>query len=273
LRRALFVLAVLVGSPPAAIAQTNLSVDVHVSRVSMRADTVRVEYRVRNAADSREDLWKFTAEAPSRVIRIERPRPNKNWDASTTYKTLSVASWASLETHVSPGATTPPLVFEAVGLPGPVTYWAMGWFPVPQYESETEPPPPMSPREVIAASNIEGRTVGIDSLPADRSPRALLRRLQGLLDTACGELAWIRSAALCSRLGTKLEQAQQSVARGRTTSTLAQLDDFLKELASHYNRSAIRPVSDAAFWLLKVNGEYVLGRVRSQRCGSGSCPP
>jgi hypothetical protein len=238
----------------------------------MRADTVRVEYRVRNATDSREDLWEFTVEAPSRVIRIEHPRPSENWDAATTYKTISVASWASLGTHVSPGATTPPLVFEAVGLPGPVTYWAMGWFPVPEYEPEEFSPPPMSPREAIAESSIEGRTVGVDSLPADRSPRALLRRLQGLLDTTCGELAWIRSTALCSRLGTKLEQALQSLARGRTTRTHAQLDEFLRELASHYNPSAIGPVSDVAFWLLKVNAEYVLGRIRSQRCGSGSCP-
>jgi hypothetical protein len=239
----------------------------------MRADTVRVEYRVRNAADSREDLFHFTVEAPSRVIRIEHPKPEENWDTSTTYKTLSVASWGSLGSDVPPGATTPPLVFEAVGLPGPVTYWAMGWFPVPQYDPENEepPPPPMSPREAIAASSIEGRTVGVDSLPADRSPGALLRRLQRLLDTTCGDLAWIRSTALCSRLGTKLEQAQEAVGRGRDAGTRAQLLDFLQELASHYDPSAVGPVSDAAFWLLKVNAEYALGRVRLQRCGLESC--
>jgi hypothetical protein len=242
-------------------AQTYLSVDVQVSRVSMRADTARVEYRVRNAAESREDLWEFTVEAPSRVIRIEHPRPVENWDAATTYKTLSVASWASLETHVLPGATTPPLVFEAVGLPGPVTYWAMGWFPVPQYEPEYEPPPPMSPREAISKDAIEGRTVGIDSFPGDRSPRALLQRLQGLLDTTCGELSWIRSATLCSRLGTRLQQASESLARGETTRSRARLDDFLKELTSHYNASARRVLSDAAFWLLKVNVKYVRERV------------
>jgi hypothetical protein len=245
--------------PPVLLAQTNLSVDVHVSRVSMRADTVRVEYRVRNAADSREDLWEFTVEAPSRVIHIERPRPDTNWDASTTYKTLSVASWASLGTHVSPGAMTPPLVFEAVGLPGLVTYWAMGWFPVPEYDAEQILPPPMSPREAIARSNIEGRTVGIDSFPADRTPQALVGRLQSLLDTSCGELGWIQSAPLCNLLRTKLEQARQSVARRKTSSARAQLQDFLKELTSRRDESAVRPMPDASLWLLKVNAEYVLG--------------
>jgi hypothetical protein len=86
------------------------------------------------------------------------------------------------------------------------------------------------------------------------------------LDTTCGELTWIRSAALCSRLGTKLEQAQQSLARGRNTSTHAQLEDFLQELASHHNPSSALPLSDAAFWLLKVNAEFVLGLIqRSSR--------
>jgi hypothetical protein len=253
-------LLVCLNIPAVLPAQTNLSVDVHVSRVSVRADTIRVEYRVRNAADSREDLWEFTVEAPSGVIRIDHPRPHANWDASTTYKTLSVASWASLRTHVSPGAMTPPLVFEALGLPGLVRYWAMGWFPVPEYDPEEVLPPPMSPREAIAESNIEGRTVGIDSFPADRTPRALLGRLHGLLDTTCGELGWIQSAPLCHRLRTKLEQADQSVVRSKTNSARAQLHDFLKELASHGDESGVRPITDAAFWLLKVNAEYVLGQ-------------
>jgi hypothetical protein len=226
----------------------------------MRADTMRVEYRVRNAANSREDLWIFTVEAPSDVIRIDYPTPHENWDASTTYNTLSVASWASLETHVSPGAMTPPLVFEAVGLPGLVTYWAMGWFPVPEYDPDEVVRPPMSPREAIAESNIEGRTVGIDSFPANRTPRALLGRLHGLLDITCGELAWIQCAPLCHRLRTKLEQAHESVARRKNKSARAQLQDFLKELASHRDKSGVRPMTDAAFWLLKVNAEYVLGQ-------------
>src|SRR5688500_8594819 len=177
---------------------TNLAVEVGFRRIAMRADTVRIEYLVRNAEESREELFEFTVEAPSRVVGIDLPGPRQEWDAATTYKTLSVASWGMLGEQLRPAATTPPLAFEAVGLPGIVTYWAGGWFPVEPLEAEYEPPPPMSPRDAIAANAVQGRTIGVDPLPADRRPAALLERLGGLLDDTCGDLGWITSASVCS---------------------------------------------------------------------------
>jgi hypothetical protein len=50
------------------------------------------------------------------------------------------------------------------------------------------------------------------------------------------------------------------VVRRKTNSARAQLHDFLKQLASHRDESGVRPMTDAAFWLLKVNAEYVLGQ-------------
>lgn len=251
MKRTCFTLGSLACLSSAVLAQgapgTNLAVEVGFRRIAMRADTVRIEYLVRNAEESREELFEFTVEAPSKVVRIDLPVPEENWDTSTVYKTLSVASWGLLGEQLHAGTTTPQLAFEAVGLPGLVTYWAGGWFPVEPLETEYEPPPPMSPREAIAATAVQGRTIGVDPLPADRRPAALLERLVGLLDDTCGDLGWITSASVCSSLMEKLR-------RGR-------MESFLAELAAEHQAGGTLPVKDAAFWLLKVNAEYLRNRI------------
>jgi FIMAH domain-containing protein len=272
--RALLVAAllVIVGSPAlgqgftsVVLAQgapgTNLAVEVGFRRIVMRADTVRIEYLVRNAEESREELFEFTVEAPSKVVRIDLPVPEENWDTSTVYKTLSVASWGLLGEQLHAGATTPRLAFEAVGLPGLVTYWAGGWFPVEPLETEYEPPPPMSPREAIAATAVQGRTIGVDPLPADRRPAALLERLGGLLDDTCGDLGWITSPSVCSSLKEKLQQAGRSLGKGDNTGARGRMESFLAELAAQHNAGETLPVKDAAFWLLTVNAEYLRDRI------------
>jgi hypothetical protein len=253
----------LAALPLAGVAQgppgTNLTIEVGLRRIVMRADTVRIEYLVRNAQDSKEKLFDFTVEAPSKVSRIELPHPEENWDTGTVSKTLSVASWALLDKQLPAGATTPPLAFEALGLPGIVTYWALGWFPVGRLEDdvEQEPPPPMSPREALASGTVEGRTVGVDPVPPDRSPEALLYRLTGLLDESCGALSWITSASVCRSLKEKLQHARQAVINGDKTGAGVSLGRFLTELTAQHGARATRPVNDAAFWLLRVNAEYL----------------
>ena len=71
--------------------------------------------------------------------------------------------------------------------------------------------------------------------------------IQSDLDRACGDLGWISSAAVCGRLRKSLEQATLRV--------------FLAELAGQHSPAGNSPVNDAAFWLLKVNAEFVLGLI------------
>jgi hypothetical protein len=266
MKRTSFTLGSLACLTSAAFAQgapgTNLAVEVGFRRIAMRADTVRVEYLVRNAEESREELFEFTVEAPSKVVRIELPASKENWDTSTVYKTLSVASWGLLGEQLHAGATTPRLAFEAVGLPGVVTYWAGGWFPVEPLEAEYEPPPPMSPRDAIAVTAVQGRTIGVDPLPADRRPAALLERLGGLLDDTCGDLGWITSASVCRSLKENLQQGSRSLGKGDKTGARGRMEGFLAELVAQHNVGGILPVKDAAFWLLKVNAEYLRDRIR-----------
>ena len=238
---------------------TNLRVDVRVTRFEMRGDTGRVEYVVRNRPESAEELFRFRVEAPSAVLRITRPDPAERWVTSTVSKGLSMAGWGLLGTHLGPGAESPPLSFAAIGLPAIVTYYASGWFPVPPYRP-VQPGPSPAPRDAILANSVPGQTVGIEPFPEDRSPGNLLARLTGLRRQSCA-LGWITSDGVCHSLEVKLDAATASLSRSDAPSAQGQLGAFLGELEAQHGSQPGKHVTDNAYWLLKVNAEFLLGRL------------
>jgi hypothetical protein len=68
--------------------------------------------------------------------------------------------------------------------------------------------------------------------------------LRADLDQVCGALGWITDGAVCGTLHTKL------------ASTTPDWRGFLDTLDAEHG--AGKPVNDNAYWLLKVNGEYLL---------------
>jgi hypothetical protein len=241
---------------------TNLSVQVRVSRIIVRGDTTAIEYVVTNSATSQEELFGFTVEAPAPVTRIHRPEPQEEWDTGTMAKGLSVASWATLETHLARGAESPPLTSEAIGLPTIVTYWADGWFPVPKYEPIVLPDTPPSAREALGANAVTGKTVGVEPFPSELNPASLLLRIRSLTDRACGELIWITNSGICSALAAKLQQASQTLMQGDNAGARARLGTFLTELTAQHGPGL--PVNDSAYWLLKSNIEFIRSRIPSR---------
>ena len=92
-----------------------------------------------------------------------------------------VAEWVG--GIIPPGSSTPELHFDAVGLPGIVTYWAGGIFVFPSRDEENNNSPEPDP---LATEMINGQTVGVDSWPADRTAKALIARLRRLTQRTCG---------------------------------------------------------------------------------------
>jgi len=241
--------------------QQSISVSVLVSSLEMRGDTTRVTYLVTNSPNSQEALFRFRVDAPSPPVHIFMPEPSSVWTTTTMTKGIPVAGWTALEaTVVPPGASSPPLVFEAVGLPTVVTSWVVGLSSVPLYQALPETsvvrPPP---RDAIAAGSVAGKVVGVDSFPADLTPANLLARLRGLTDQACDSVAWISSTTVCSSLRGKLDLASQAVAQGDTATARNELTNFVASLDAQHGTGL--PVNDNAYWLLKVNAEFILGRL------------
>jgi len=254
---------VLTAAPAAALGQgrpgTSLTVDVHVTRVTLSGGTGRVEYALSNQRESQEELYTFTVDAPAPVLRISAPTSD-DWATATSYRGRSVADWAALTRQLPPGATAAPFAFEGAGLPGIVTTWVRGYYPPPALTTEN-PGAPRRPSDPLAENSIRGRTVGLEPFPVDQTPAGLLGRLGGLVSAACGDLAWITSAEICHSLQVKLDQARRSLEQGRQDTAKNQLGAFLNELTAQHGPEPGKYVTDNAYWLLKVNAEFLLSQL------------
>ena len=230
---------------------TNVVIDVMVTEVAILGNRVRVEYVLENSVESTEQLFQFSVDAPSPVLSIPRPQPEQDWRARTSYRTRSVARWTVLGEQMAPGDSSPALVFEAVGLPGIVTYRVRGYVPPPPLTDTT---PVVAPSDPLYENSVLGKTVGIEPFPADLSPVNLVRRLQELTAETCGELGWIDNPGVCNSLRVKLENGERSLLQGRTNAARGQLEALLNELEAQRGQH----VNDSAYWLLRSNGEVVL---------------
>lgn len=57
----------------------------------------------------------------------------------------------------------------------------------------------------------------------------------------------------------KLGRARQAVAKGDAGSARRELTSLVAQLDNQHGRN--QPVGDNAYWLLKVNAEFILGRL------------
>ena len=233
---------------------TNLSVDVRVSSVTLAGDTARVEYLLSNRATSVEKLVFFTVNAPAPPVSVTIPEPNAAWDAFTTHRNRPMASWIALKT-IAQGAVSPPLSFRAIGLPAVVTAWYRG-NSLPTFGEgdpdvpEPDPNIPTPDEDPLLTLSVPIQTVGVDPLPPGATPASLTSRLDGLTAQSCA-LGWITQTSLCTTL------------RGHLTAQPARLTQFQSDLAAGHTAGG--PVTDNAYWLLKVNADYILSRPKWQR--------
>jgi hypothetical protein len=177
-RSAVRIAALLAGAlPSAAAAQaepgTRLDVRVHVESVTVNGDQVGIEYRLRNAAGSIEDLFTFTVDAPAPPLLVEQPAPADSWATATLFRNRPVARWAALEPVVPPGAESPPLRTRAAGLPAIVRYWVQGYAPPASTAADT--PVHVPAADPLTTRSRTGLTVGVE--PLDTNAEAVLSRL------------------------------------------------------------------------------------------------
>lgn len=236
---------------------TNLVVDVHVTSIAMRGDTTRVQYRLHNHAESSEELYTFTVDAPAPIINLSLPEPASDWDTARVYRGRSVADWTALGRQMAPGADGPDMYLEAVGLPGTVTAWVRGYYPPPRLAAgDTAPTAP--PSDPLLTNSVRLVTVGVLPKPADASPIALLTRLRALAAASCDDLGWISSAGVCASLEQKIDSAATAFGAGRFGDARGLLRALLQELDAQRGTEPGKHVSDNAYWLLQANAAYAL---------------
>ena len=100
---------------------------------------------------------------------------------------------------------------------------------------------------------VSGFTVAPTVRPQDMTIKVLLDDLQ----ETCGELRWITDGAVCGRFRSTLEpvsgrQADPEASRTALRTARGELE------AQH---GSAKPVNDNAYWLLRVNAEYLLAHM------------
>ena len=235
---------------------TRLSVDVTVNSVVMRSDTVVVAYSVHNHSTSQDSLFTFTVAAPALVIHITPPAPDSVWKADTFLSgDQRIAQWVTLDL-LAPGATSPLLSFEAVGLPGIVTHRAEGGWPLPECCDDDSSA--SGATYTLAARSVQGSTVGVEVLAANQSAQSLLARLRELTQTACGSpLFWITSSSLCTELVQDLDASESFRASGAVIQAQNSLIHYSNLLSGPDPGTFAPGVTSPAYWLLRTNAEIV----------------
>nr|PZN59721.1 MAG: hypothetical protein DIU58_17475 [Sphaerobacter thermophilus] len=238
---------------------TNISIDVLVGPVTRHGDTISVQYVLRSQPQSVEPLFHYTVDAPAPVVAMTHPDPKEDWATFTEYRGRSIAEWTVLGDEMQPGDTSPPLGFRAIGLPTIVTYWVRGYTPPPPLGA-ADTLPVVAPSDPLTENSVPGKTVGVEPFPSDLTPPALLRRIQGLLGESCS-LGWVASGT-CPSLAALLQQASTALGVDDIATAIARLDAFVAELESGHQTGS-GAVNAAAYWLLRINAEFIRERLEA----------
>lgn len=237
----------------------HLTVTVSVPGVQIRGDTLLVRYRLTSDAGSEQSGDLFAVRFGGAVVRVEAPI---GWYASHGLVSDSAAvDWSSLvrRAQLSPGRTLGGFAFESVGALDVVSFLVEGHFEIPVVTDTTEGLLKQAPSPW--ANAFRGQTIGVVAPPADTSPSSLIARLGDRTGRVCGDLGWITNDGVCQSLSAKLANAATSIAAGRGVAAVGDLTSFVQELEAQHGPEPGKHVNDSAYWLLKVNAEFLLARL------------
>ena len=217
-------------------------------------------YKLENRPGSEQSARILIIETRVPVLHLVAPEPAQRWVHVGPQAADSVAFWgsASREQDVKPGFTrTGFTLVTTSGLPGIVHFWVQGRFDVATVTEAQEDSVAEAPR--VEDNSFAGLVVGPVPVTDVRSS-ALLARLSGLDARLCA-LNWITNAGVCHSLQVRLDQATASLSRNDTQSAKSQLSTFLSELDAQHGPEPGKHVTDNAYWLLKINVEFLLSRL------------
>lgn len=206
LSRSTLLLAMALAMPLSAQQSTaTFRVDVLPTVELQSGDAVRITYRVRFHSSAADTLSEFAVKSPVAVQRITPgTRGSTSIFGMTREGDSDAASWGWTSSEPVDGQTSAPVSYEAIGLPGIVSFRAARW--VPSREAgpgELDQDPGILSYDEADADQVIGKTVGVVPFPSDMSSEAMGRRAEALAADACA-LGWIDNAGVCNSLRVKI---------------------------------------------------------------------
>jgi hypothetical protein len=252
---ALAFLASLPARLDAQVPGTRVTIDVNITSLVLLGDTAQITYVLYSRPESQDSLLAFIIDAPARVSSISRPLPDSMWMVDSLIRGSEPAAFWGILSPLPPAASTVPLRFASVGIPGIVKNWAQGNWPLPTCCDDD---PPEAAEDVLVTRTVEGKSVGVEPWPTDRSAQALLVRLRTLTQTSCASpLVWIADAGLCGQLQSDIDAAEAFRVSGANAQAQATLDHYKSLLSGPDPGTIAAGVKNPAYWLLTSNADII----------------
>ncbi len=140
---------------------------------------------------------------------------------------------------------------EGFGLRSPFFPGIRATFAQPTWASCCSQQPAQGPRPTPNQFRVKGWAVA----PTYAPTQVTLDVLRDLLDRSCGEVAWIAPASACNPLREPLVQAATRAGSGDRDGARERVRAFLGALDANHGTG--RPVSDNAYWLLRIGAGYL----------------
>jgi hypothetical protein len=174
---------------------------------------------------------------------------NLHWHAPAGVAAVNDSGVPTSSDSVSPGDLKGGFDLRSPYLPGirrflaEPTYQSCCSKPIPNSEENEYPnPSDFRVRGFTVAPTVRPQDLSLDILASD-------------LRQVCGNLRWITDQTVCQRLRTNLDQAAAAFRQHDRAGVAAALSAFLDVLEQGYGAGG--GLNENAYWLLKVNGDYL----------------
>ena len=240
--------------------------------VSSLADgSVAYTYEIRSSSASIQSIATFALQLDVSISSANVVSPS-GWeslgccvtDTRRTAKTgIKAIEWGPTadDRFIRPGASSGGFKLTAKSLPAPKLFYVEGYTrnDIPEGEPTEEETQVLIDLQDPFNNSFSGQTLGADPIPLVIDIASLIGRLISLKHQSVS-LGWIfgpGSDGIVKSLDAKLDAAKAAVARGQNKAASNQLNAFINEL----NALRGKKLNENAFFLLKVNAEFILSKL------------
>lgn len=254
--------------------QNKVTAEVLVSVLSLPDDRLEYTYTVKSSTLSQQDVLRFNVQVKVPVAKTDMT-PASGWFVGSagierkldegSVKTVVLWNGEDISMLIKPGRSLAGFKLMVKSLPGIQDFHMQGYTDKDMAEasgvSEEEMDVLGDLQDEFKNNSFKGKTIGPDPVPEVINLAGLVERLIVLKHQAAS-LGWIfgpGADGIVKSLDAKLDAAKASVARGQNKTAAGQMNAFINELQAQRSKH----LDDNAFFLLKVNAEFIIGKLGS----------
>ena len=250
--------------------RNKVTAEALVSVQTLSNSNLEYQYTLINSTISRQDISGFALQVDTQIA-TSNMSPAPGWEADRCCMPIDgklFATWSpgSGDPFVKRGAKLTGFKIVSKNLPGMKEFRAEGFTAkflpsADKFQGE----PTVEEGEIIGtiqswdSGTAAGATIGPDPISSDATPASLLERLIAAKHQSVS-FGWISGPGVdgvVQGLDAKLNAAKDSVARDQNKTAANQLKAFVSEIEAQRGKH----LNDNAYFLLKVNAEFIISRL------------